>query len=160
MSKIDTSKLKLHTGSGYPGKLQSSMEGRSSYRLGEAGGLTQFGANLVILEPGAKSSLRHWHVKQDEFLIVTEGELVLVMDGGETPLVAGDSAAFKAGVPNGHCVINKSDSPGKFLVVGTHTPEETAHYSDLDMKVEVKNGVFDFTKKDGGPLDPDMGEKT
>ena len=62
MPKIDLSTLELRTGSIYPEPYASEMAGRSSLRLGAAGGLTQFGANLVFLEPGAKSSLRHWHL--------------------------------------------------------------------------------------------------
>ena len=33
--------------------------------------------------PGARSSLRHWHRAEDEFVMVTEGELVLMQDEGE-----------------------------------------------------------------------------
>ena len=62
MPVIDISKAPLKTGSIYPAPYAAEMAGRSSLRLGQAGGLTQFGANLVILEPGAKSSLRHWHL--------------------------------------------------------------------------------------------------
>ena len=160
MSKIDTSKLQLRTGSGYPGKLADEMAGRSSYRLGDAGGLTQFGANLVILEPGAKSSLRHWHMHEDEFVLVTEGELVLVMDGGATPMGVGDCAAFKAGVANGHHFINTSSTVAKFLVVGTRAETEVAYYSDLDMMVKSGPDGSAFTRKDGSPVDPDLGEKT
>ncbi|XKH35301.1 cupin domain-containing protein [Azospirillum doebereinerae] len=40
--------------------------------------------NLTRLDPGASSALRHWHSRQDEFVYVVEGELVLVTDAGET----------------------------------------------------------------------------
>ena len=160
MSKIDTTKMTPRTGSAYPGKLSAEMAGRSIYGLGNEGRLTQFGVNLVMLEPGAKSSLRHWHMHEDEFVLVTEGELVLVMDEGETSMSAGECAAFKAGVQNGHHLINKSDKVGKFLVVGTRAANEVAYYSDIDMKVKVGPEGFDFTKKDGSPLDPEMGENS
>ena len=54
MAVIDQSKIKPKTDSNYPEPYDSEMAGRSSLRLGDAGGLTQFGANLVILQPGAE----------------------------------------------------------------------------------------------------------
>ena len=99
MGVIDLSKCPVKTGSIYPEPYASQMAGRSSLRLGDAAGLTQFGANLVTLEPGARSSLRHWHRAEDEFVMVTEGELVLIQDEGEYLLRPGDCAAWKAGDP-------------------------------------------------------------
>ena len=152
MPKIDIDKLPVKTGSAYPGKLADSMAGRSQIAVGRAAGLTQFGANIVILEPNALSSLRHWHENQDEILVVLSGDLTLVDDHGETPLTAGDVAAFPAGEANGHHIVNKSANKGTFFVVGTHTPTETGWYSDIDVKVIVDANGFTFTKKDGSPL--------
>ena len=36
---------------------------------------SQFGVNLLELPPGAWSSQRHWHERQDEFIYVLEGEV-------------------------------------------------------------------------------------
>jgi uncharacterized cupin superfamily protein len=121
--------------------------------LGDPVGLTQFGANLVRLEPGARSSLRHWHEEQDEFLVVTEGALVLVDDQGDTALAPGDCCAFPAGDANGHHIVNKSDAMGAFVVVGTRTPREVGWYSDVDMKVTSAAGKLTFTRRDGGPVE-------
>ncbi|MGH1414104.1 MAG: cupin domain-containing protein [Pelagimonas sp.] len=153
MPKIDISNVPFKTGSSYPEKYAAQMEGRSQQSLGDAGGISQFGANLVRLAPNALSSLRHWHEQQDEFLIVTEGHLVLVDDTGETPLSVGDCCAFPAGDGNGHHIVNKSESDGAFLVVGTRTATETGWYSDIDMKVEAADGKMTFTRKDGSPVD-------
>lgn len=149
MPKLDLASVPVKTGSIYPEPFAAMMEGRSSLRLGEAGGLTQFGANLVILAPGALSSLRHWHQYEDEFVMVTEGECVLVQDGGETVMRPGDCAAFKAGDPDGHHFINRSDREARFLVVGTKAPREVATYSDVDLRVEIEGGRARFTTKDG-----------
>ena len=78
MPKIDLATVPVKTGSIYPEPYAAQMQGRSSLRLGQAGALTQFGANLVILAPGARSSLRHWHRSEDEFVMVTQGECVLL----------------------------------------------------------------------------------
>ncbi len=152
MPKIDLSGVPLRTGSGYPAPYADAIGGRSSLRAGDAGGLTQFGANIVILEPGAKSSLRHWHQEQDEFVVVLSGTCTLIEDDGPVDLVAGDCAAFKAGVANGHCLENRSDAEARFLVIGTRTATETAWYSDIDMMVTSDENGFEFKRKDGSPL--------
>jgi len=154
MPIIDISKLTPRTGSIYPEPYASEMAGRSSLRLGDAGGLTQFGANLVTLQPGAKSSLRHWHLHEDEFVMVTAGECVLVQDAGESTMRAGDCAAFKAGDPDGHHFINRTATVAQFLVIGTRAPREVATYSDVDLMVLLEpgeKGGAQFTYKDGTP---------
>jgi uncharacterized cupin superfamily protein len=149
MPKLDLAQVPQKTGSIYPEPYASMMKGRSSLRLGQAGGLTQFGVNLVTLEPGALSSLRHWHLNEDEFVMVLTGECVLVEDEGETVMRAGDCAAFPANTPNGHHFINRSGSVAQFLVVGTKAPREVATYSDVDLKVEIDGTTARFTYKDG-----------
>jgi uncharacterized cupin superfamily protein len=151
MGLIDKDKVPVKTGSIYPAPYGAMMAGRSSLRLGDAGGLTQFGVNLVTLQPGALSSLRHWHMAEDEFVMVTAGECVLVQDAGETVMRAGDCAAFPANVPDGHHFINRSAAPASFLVVGSKSTREVATYSDVDLVVTIEAGKAVFTRKDGAP---------
>jgi uncharacterized cupin superfamily protein len=157
MAKIDLDKVPVRTGSIYPPPYDAEVAGRSSLRLGDAGGLTQFGVNLVILQPGAKSSMRHWHLHEDEFVMMTEGTCIMLTDAGETPMHPGDCAAFPAGVPDGHCFVNRSAAVAKFLVIGTRAPREVATYSDIDLKVEVtsgEKGKATFMHKNGQPYRP------
>jgi uncharacterized cupin superfamily protein len=97
-------------------------------RLGDAGALTQFGASLQTLAPGAKASVRHWHRFVDEFLFVVSGEVTVTEDDGEHTLQPGDAACWPAGVPNGHTVCNRSDAPCSYLVVGTRGLDDTGIY--------------------------------
>jgi uncharacterized cupin superfamily protein len=157
MPVIDQSTIVPRTGSIYPEPYAAMMKGRSSLRLGDAGGLTQFGVNLVILQPGALSSLRHWHRVEDEFVMVTEGECVLVQDEGETVMRPGDCAAFPANDGNGHHFINRSGAVAKFLVIGSRSTHEVATYSDVDLVVEITEGKARFTYKDGSDFDGPRG---
>ena len=157
MGIIDKASVPVKTGSIYPEPYASQMEGRSSLRLGDAGGLTQFGANEVILQPGSRSSLRHWHHREDEFVMIIQGECVLVQDGGETVMRPGDCAAFPAGDPNGHCFVNRSGAEARFLVVGSRMNPEKATYSDVDLEIAIQDGKASFTYKDGTPY---TGERT
>jgi len=100
--------------------------------LGDLGGLTQFGVHIERLPPGSASSLRHWHETEDEFILMLSGEVILREDGGETRLVAGDAASWPAGVPDGHCLENRSDAPATYLTVGTRNHADVIHYPDHD----------------------------
>jgi uncharacterized cupin superfamily protein len=153
MGKLDLSAIPEREATIYPPPHDAEVAGRRVQRLGDAGGLTQFGANLVTLAPGAKSSMRHWHQHEDEFVMVTEGALVLLTDAGETPMGPGDCAAFPAGVADGHCLMNRSDTPARFLVVGSRAPREVATYSDRDLKVTIEGGRATFTRRDGSPCE-------
>lgn len=154
MPKLDLAALVPRTGSIYPSPYREMMAGRTSLRLGEAGGLTQFGVNLVTLAPGARSSLRHWHLNEDEFVMVTSGECTMWLDAGPIVMRPGDCAAFPAGSPDGHCFTNHTDAPAQFLVIGTKAAREVATYSDVDLRVELtpgEQGAAVFTYKDGTP---------
>jgi len=149
MPKIDINAVATFTGSTYPEPYASQMGGRSFQALGDTAGLTQFGVNLVTMEPGALSSLRHWHSGEDEFVWVVSGELVLVQDGGETVLRAGDAAAFKAGDPDGHHLRNRSGAVASFLVIGTRAASDTCTYPDVDLINRTEGARNWFTLRDG-----------
>ncbi|MFZ4382017.1 MAG: cupin domain-containing protein [Sandarakinorhabdus sp.] len=137
MPKIDTTTLPVRTGSNYLPPHDQAVAGRTWQAVALAGGITQFGANLVTLPPGAWSSQRHWHSHEDEMLVMLSGEAVLVEDDGETPLRPGDIACFPAGARNGHHLQNRSNAPCRFLAVGTdHAAIDHCHYPDIDMHLD------------------------
>jgi uncharacterized cupin superfamily protein len=154
MPKIDIPNLKLETGSGYPEPFRAVVAGRSRRRLGDAVGLDQFGVNLTRLAPGAQSAQRHWHAAEDEFVYVLEGELVLHENDGETILKAGEAAGFKAGVANGHCLINRSAADAVYLEIGTRSPREAAEYPDIDLSVRKDESGVRYLHKSGEPYPP------
>src|SRR3954470_23051961 len=94
--------------SNYPQAFKPRAAGRAKRRLGDALGLKNFGVNLTTLEPGSASALRHWHLKQDEFIYLVAGELVLVTNAGEQLLMPGMCAGFRAGAEDGHHLVNRS----------------------------------------------------
>src|ERR1700741_3739276 len=136
MPKVDMAKVVVRIKGGYPSPHRSVTDGREKAALGNVAGLTQFGVNLTRLKPGAASALRHWHEQEDEFVYIVEGELVLIEDGGETLLKPGDCAGFKAGVANGHHLVNKSQRDALYLEIGTRAAAERAHYPDVDLMME------------------------
>ena len=150
MPKIDIDNAPTGHGTGYPEEFAAPCKSRRRWRLGDAVGLDQFGVNLLRLPAGAWSSQRHWHSAEDEFVWVVEGEVVLIEDDGETVLVAGDCAGFKAGVPNGHKIENRSDREAVLLEVGSRRPTEDAcDYPDIDMI--LPKGADRYFHRDGTP---------
>jgi uncharacterized cupin superfamily protein len=143
MKKIDIDAVPLRRGSGYPSPYSEACKDRLRRALGDAGGLSQFGVNLLTLPPGAWSSQRHWHSTEDEFVWILEGELVLITDAGEEILRTGDCAAFKSGEADGHHLVNRSDAPARALEVGTRDPDaDRTVYPDIDMVAEPGEKVF------------------
>ena len=149
MPRIDISAVPVRKGSGYPAPFDAPCVERTRRRLGDAGGLTDFGVNLMTLPPGGWSSQRHWHSHEDELVYVLEGELVLVEDGGETLLKAGDCATFAKNSGNGHHMINRSSATAVYLEVGSRNPDDVITCSDIDMMSPSSDGRF--LHKDGMP---------
>ena len=149
MPRIDVASVPERKGVGYPTPFDQPCADRVRQRLGNAGGLADFGVNLMRLPAGNWSSQRHWHSHEDEFVYVLEGELILIEDGGETLLRAGDCAAFPKGSGNGHHLINRSDSTAVYLEVGSRSPDDLTTCSDIDMKSASSDGRF--VHKDGSP---------
>ena len=150
MKKIDLNAAPKGEGTRYPPPHNERCKARRWLRVGDAAGLTQFGVNIVTLDPGVWSSQRHWHSHEDEFVYVTEGELVLVTDAGEEIMRPGDCAGFKAGDRDGHHLQNRSDKPARFLVVGSRQEEDWGEYPDIDMKFLPGRGGY--TRKNGEKL--------
>ena len=149
MPKINLSAVPIRKGSGYPAPFDQPCADRTRRRLGDAGGLTDFGVNLMTLPPGGWSSQRHWHSHEDEFVTVLEGELTLVEDGGETLLRAGDCATFAKNSGNGHHLINRSSATALYLEVGSRNRDDVITCSDIDMMSPSSDGRF--LHKDGKP---------
>lgn len=120
--------------------------------LSDTGQLTQFGAFTETLAPGARSSDRHWHEHEDEFLYMLAGEATVVENDGAHLLTPGDAACWPAGVANGHQVVNRSDRPCTYLIVGTRAASDRVHYSDIDKLYIRDNGRVLRTRRDGSAL--------
>ena len=147
--RIDLTSVPVVTGSSYPAPFDLPCAARLRQRLGDTAGLTDFGVNLLRLPPGAWSSQRHWHSAEDEFVYVLEGEVILISDGGEELLRAGDCAGFKAGLKDGHHLLNRAGRDAVVLEIGSRKSEDEGEYPDIDMR--FLKGRQGFAHHDGRP---------
>jgi uncharacterized cupin superfamily protein len=136
--------------SGYPEPFRSRVLPRAKRRLGDALGLTRIGINHTTLPPGKESSMSHWHTREDEFVYVLEGEVVLRSAAGEQRLTAGMCAGFPAGAAVGHQLLNRSERPAVYLEISNRDPADSVYYTDPEVDLKVENGAM--TRRDGTPL--------
>ena len=135
---------------GYPAPFAARVAGREKQPLGDLFGLTNFGVNLTRLAPGAVSSLRHAHTKQDEFVYVLSGHPVLVTNGGETELHPGMCAGFAAGSGDAHQLVNPGPDVVEFLEIGDRSPGDAVVYPDDDLAAALgADGHWRYLRKDG-----------
>lgn len=153
MPKIDLTVLEEKSGSTYPAPFDEPCLNRKHISPGDAGGLTQFGAHIMTLEPGAWSSQRHWHSAEDEFVYIINGHPTFIDDAGRQLLSPGDVTTHKAGESNGHHMINETQSVVRYLIIGVRKPEiDNCYYPDVDLNLQA-NGTTDriYRHKDGRP---------
>ena len=137
----------------YPPPHNAANANRYNRRLGDHAGLRNFGVNMTRIVPGGQSSYRHSHAKQDEFIYVLQGEVVLETNEGAQTLRPGMCAGFPAGGGNAHRFVNRSTQDVVLLVVGDRTPADVVTYPDVDLHGELgPDGRFRFTDKAGRPI--------
>ena len=149
MPKLDLDAIPQTNRTGYPPPFDAAVQGRWYRRLALASGLTDFGVSHVMLKPGAWASQRHWHVGEDEFLVVVSGEAVLIDDTGEHPMRPGDCAAFPKNDGNGHHLQNRSEADCVFVVIGGGE-NLGGDYPDIDMRWTADDR---YVHKDGTGYD-------
>lgn len=120
-------------------------------------GKRKIGIAVEVVPPGKQTCPFHYHMVEEEHIIGLEGEATLRLGDERYPIKAGDYVGFPAGQRAGHCIVNDSDKPFKFMIVGDNSPNEVCVYPDSG-KIMISN----LTRRivpDGENLDYWQGEK-
>ena len=150
---FDPAELRESNLTNYPAKYRAANQTHYYRRLGDHAGLKNFGVNLIRIIPGGQSAFRHAHSRQDEFVYVLEGEVVLETNDGAQVLRPGMCAGFPAGTGDAHRFANRTERDVTLLVIGDRTAGDEVSYPDFDLHAALgPDGVYRFTTKAGEPL--------
>ena len=95
---------------------QEGFRGRRA-RLGLQAGCEHLGLSLFEIEPGSAQFPLHYHLGNEEMLIVLRGSPSLRTPVEERTLAEGDVVAFPRGERGAHQVVNRTDEPVRVLIV-------------------------------------------
>ena len=86
-------------------------------RLGRQAGAEHLGASLFELEPGCAAFPLHYHLGNEELLVVVSGGPTLRTTAGERVLAEGEVVSFPLGEGGAHQVVNRGQGPARILIV-------------------------------------------
>lgn len=99
-------------------------------RLGRQAGAERLGVSLFELPPGQASFPLHYHLANEELVVVVEGTPTLRTAETERSLAQGDVVSFPVGKRGSHQIINRGDRPVRFMVVSEMVAPEVLVYPD------------------------------
>jgi uncharacterized cupin superfamily protein len=102
---------------------------RETGRLGDVLGAVKWGCTVYDLAPGEESRY-HWHVGEEEWLIVLAGAPTLRTPDGETVLRPWDLTCFPRGEAGAHQLRNDGDGPARFALFSSVSDPEVCVYPD------------------------------
>lgn len=117
----------------------------------------KIGVSYEELPPGRQSAPLHYHLIEEEHIVALEGEATLRLGEERYRIKAGDYVGFPAGQRAGHCLVNETDKPFRFIMIGDHDPNEVCVYPDSN-KILMR-GLDLAILRDGERLDYFDGEK-
>lgn len=85
--------------------------------LGRQAGAERLGASLFALPPGEVAFPMHYHLGNEEMLIVVAGSPSLRTPDGERVLAPGEVVSFPRGEAGAHQVLNRSEQEVRVLLV-------------------------------------------
>jgi uncharacterized cupin superfamily protein len=105
----------------------------------------------VLIEspaPGRRLWPRHYHMVEEEHVLILEGEATLLLGDEEHRMRPGDYVCFPAGHMVGHAVLNSGTGPCSYLMIGEHSPHDVCVYPDSAKlavnALRTRDSIFDM----------------
>jgi uncharacterized cupin superfamily protein len=105
--------------------------------LSSYGGGTQISISNEILAAGKQANQAHYHMLEEEHVLVLEGALTVRLGEKSYVLAQGHYVCFPAGQKVGHSLYNHTSEPCRYLIIGNPQPNEVAVFPETG-RVEVK----------------------
>ena len=99
-------------------------------QLGEYGGCSHVGVCMEEIAPGRQAYVAHYHLLEEEQLLVLEGRPTLRLGERRIPMEPGSYVVFPAGQKAGHALVNETDEPVRYLIIGERNPNEVTVHTD------------------------------
>jgi len=99
-------------------------------QIGEFGGCSHVGVCMEIIEPVKQSYPAHYHMLEEEHLLILEGQITLRLGENSHEMSAGDYVCFPAGQKAGHTLVNNSNAPCRYLIIGERNPNDVIVFTD------------------------------
>ena len=114
-------------------------------RIGRQAGTEKLGLSLWEVAAGQAAYPYHWHLAEEEVVVVLSGTPSLRTPEGWRELEQGDVVAFPVGERGAHQVVNRTDDTVRFLALSNQQPDIVV-FADSN-----KIGAFE-RRPDGGGL--------
>jgi uncharacterized cupin superfamily protein len=105
--------------------------------LAAVGAGYRVGVAIEELPSGKQTAPFHYHMLEEEHVLILDGECTLRLGEERYHMKAGDYACFPAGQKTGHCLINETDAVCRYVIIGENNPNEVSVYPDSN-KVQVR----------------------
>jgi uncharacterized cupin superfamily protein len=99
-------------------------------RLSRQAGAERLGLSLWELPPGEAAYPYHYHLAEEELLLVLDGRPTVRTPGGWCELREGELVSFPRGERGGHQVVNRSEETVRFLAISTSGEPDVVMYPD------------------------------
>jgi uncharacterized cupin superfamily protein len=96
--------------------------------LCDVGGESAIGVGLLELPPGCNTGPAHYHTREEEHLFAISGKAVLLLGDGSFELQAGSFVCFPAGQKLLHHLMNDSNEPFRYIMIGGRDREDQVVY--------------------------------
>ncbi len=93
-------------------------------RLGSYGGGTQVGVGIDVLKPGQYSNRFHYHLREEEHILILKGSATLVLGSSQYVMQERGYCCFPAGQRAGHHLFNHTNENCVFMTIGDNKPDD------------------------------------
>jgi uncharacterized cupin superfamily protein len=134
-------------------------------RLGRQAGSEKLGLSLWELPPGEAAYPFHFHLAEEEIVVLLEGRPSLRTPDGWREMEDGEVTCFQVGEEGAHQIVNRTDAPVRFLALSNQQPDVVVRPDSRSLSVFERRpgggglsqhfsmddsvGYFDFEREDG-----------
>jgi uncharacterized cupin superfamily protein len=114
-------------------------------RLSRQAGAERLGMSLWEVPPGEAAYPYHYHLTEEELVVVLQGRPSLRTEHGWRELAQGEVVSFLRGEGGAHQLVNRTDTPVRFLTISSSGEPDIVVYPD-----SAKLGAYERLPEGGG----------